>query len=353
MTRPTKEGSTVATSLKGFSAPFGVRVIKRKRKSKENNVSKPYGEPELFENAVALTLLQGTPIEEVVKKVANRWAVIDDKTGAKIGSYDEREKAWEKQRLVRKQKKQKRQQKSASSPKPKSHATAKTAPKSKTAPKAKVSKEQILNQFKSALTKILREGSMISYVFEQNPGADDTLGWEKFISKLSKETVMSDPKLKGILQSVAKSEAKILSLAVNSIKDVLESAGPFQVEQKGVGQDETGDIAMNFVVGMEETGKTLPFAVKIENGRPLILFPEESRNILNSLGTDDSKLLRAELMHAQETVLDNMVDVVNATQKRDDYLKNMEGKLDRVVSGMGPLEVAMLRHLLKNKYKRG
>lgn len=354
-----KESSTVAASVKGFSAPFGVSVVRRKNK-KKNNLSKPYGEPELFENAVASALLDSDNLDEVVVKVGNKWVIKNDKTGSTMGSYDSREAAWEKQRLLRKQKKREGGQHhhhAATASKPKkasgSHKAPKAqlAPKSQKAPKPHVHKEQVMNKLKSVLTSLLKEGSMISYVFEQGPSSEDSLGWERFISKLSRETVLSDPKLKSILQDVAKNEVKILSSAVDAVAKILESTGAFSVEKKGVDQDDSGDIALYFDVKMGKAGKSLPFAVKIENARPVILFPEESKNALNALATDESKLLRAELMHAQETALDNMHDVANATQKRDEYLKDLESKVDQAINGMSPLEVAMIRHLLKNKYR--
>jgi hypothetical protein len=278
-----------------------------------------------------------------------------------MGSYDEREKAWAKQRLVRQQNKRKSPSKSASKTdkQPKSKDKAKKAPSSHKAPKSqkapkskvtKVKKEQMMNQLKSVFMNVLKEGNMLSYVFEQNPISNDSVTWEKFISKLSKETVLSDPKFKAILQAVAKNEAKILGRSVFEIKKVLEGAGPFTVNQKGVDQDEHGEVVMNFEVAIEG-GKKIGFSVKIEHGRPLILFPQDSKHILNSLGTDEAKLLRAELMHIQETILDNMHEVVSATQKRDDYLKNLQGKLDKVVGSLGPLQVAMLKNLLKQNYK--
>lgn len=359
------ESSTASASLKGFSAPFGVSVIRKKKKQKKN-VSKPYGEPELFEHAATLSTLTGLSIEqimEVVKKSGGRYVVTNDKTGSTVGSYEKASDAWEKQRLVRKQNKNKAQKKkkptSEKQPKAKSKADtapkkSKTAPKAKTAPKPKTTKakkEQFLNNLKTAFAKVLSEGNMLNYVFEQQPTATDSAVWEKFIGRLSRETVMADPKLKAILQGVAKSEAKILGAAVNEIKKCLENTGAFQVNQKGVDQNANGDVVMNFDVTLDEGSKKLGFAVKIENGRPLLLFPEDTRMNLNSMATENSKLLRAELMHVQETVLDNMHDVLLATEKRDGYLRSMSEKIDKVISGFGPLEVAMLKNLLKQKYK--
>ncbi|KKQ98806.1 MAG: hypothetical protein UT24_C0036G0004 [Candidatus Woesebacteria bacterium GW2011_GWB1_39_12] len=344
-----KKESSVAGNIKGFQSPIGLRIFRRK---KMTNPSKPYDESKNFENLVTLSALNNQDISEVVQKIGNRWVVVDDKTGARRGSYDSREKAWEKQRMLRKQAKQERKSHSAKKFKAKKAHTAPkphTAPHAKKAPKPRVSKEQILRQVKDVFASVLKEASMISYVFQQPSISEESMMWERFISRLSQETVMSDPKLKLVLNSIAKTEAKVLGSAVNSIAGLLGETGAFSVDKKGVDQDENGDVVMSFDVNMNESGKRLPFAVKLENGRPLILFPEETRRTLNSMGTDESKLLRAETMHIQETVLDNMHDVVEATKNRDNYLKNMQEKITKTVDSMGPLEVALLKYLLKGQ----
>ena len=195
------------------------------------------------------------------------------------------------------------------------------------------------------------EGSAISYVFDQSPVSEDSLGWDSFVSKLSRETVFSDNKLKAILRNMAKAEAKLLGLAINAIKSALESGGQFSVIQGQASQDECGDVFINFIVHLKEDNKKIKLGVKIENAKPLLVFPEEAREILNSLGTEGGKLLRAEIMHCQETVLDNMDDVVKIVHKRNEYLRNLENKIDNIVSNMGPLQVALIKNILKSKYK--
>jgi hypothetical protein len=357
-------GGSQVSDIKGFSAPFG-RKPSKKRKSKKNP-SKPFGEAELFENAVAQALLGEDDFEEVVKKRGNMWVYHDDDTGVEKGAWTDRETAWEKQRQDRKAKSaQKKAGKKKADPlvpvvhKPKKDTQKpKKAPKPKLAPKAKKEKKkrrQKVRRLESItldLLQPLNEGSMMSYVFENTPVSDESVTWEKFVSRLSKQTVFSDPKLKKILQDMAKAEGKMLEKAVDMIGGVLRQTGRFDIDSKKVEiEPDTKDVKMNFVVSMKEGKQKLRFAVKLENGRPLLLFPEETKATLNSMENDDSKLLRAELMHSQETVLDNMEDVVSVTGKRDKYLKQLEKKIDKFLNGVTPLEISMLRYLLKNKYK--
>jgi hypothetical protein len=349
-----KEASTMAGgNVKGFAGPLGGVVKRTKGKKKKINPSAPYGDADLFEMLATYSLLYDKPLSEVVKKKGTRWTVVDDKTGVALGSYDDRKTAWEKQRIIRQQKKSKTK---IPKPKPKDHPTPKNtvkiAPKAKLAPIAQVAKEQFMKEVKKSIVGLLSEGgSMISYVFEQAPTSEDSISWEKFISKLSPETILADPKLKSILKNVAKIEIKILSKSLSALSDILASLGSFEVIRGSVDQDENNDLFMGFAVKIEGSNQKLNFGIKLENGRPLILFPEETRHILNSTPSDESKLLRAEMMHIQETVFDDMSEVVDATAKRDKYLKNVELKIDKAIDRLNPLEIAVLKNLLKNKYK--
>lgn len=368
-------GGSKVSDIKGFSAPFG-RVPKSKRgRKRKKNPSKPYGEAELFESVVAHAMLDDNlnlfselmfqKLGEVVKKRGNMWVYHDDDTGVEKGSWRERETAWEKQRQDRrrqagKEKKRKRDPGIpivAKDPEKKPKDKPKVAPKPKMAKKPKIEKPkrkpkvQKVESIKDMLEP-LREGSMISYVFENTPVSDESVTWEKFIDRLSKQTVLADPKLKKILQNMAKSEGKMLEKAVGLIGNSLRSSGRFDVEQKKVEiEPDTKDVKLNFTVSMAESKMKLDLAVKLENGRPLIVFPDQTRETLNSTPTDESKLFRAELMHIQETILDNMQEVVAVTQKRDKYLKQLEAKVDKLLNSISPLEISMLRYLLKNKYK--
>lgn len=342
-----KNESSIAPNIKGAQGPMSKKVFRRM-------------ESDQFEDLVNKCVLNDQEIEEVVKKRGDNWVVFDDKTGVEKGSYPTRADAWKKQRQFRqtaKQNKPKSKTKKAK-PKPKVGHKAQAAPKAKVAPKAQlaakpdVQKEGLLNLFKQQLHKVLvKEGSALSYVFEQSPLDNDSAEWENFLQKLSKQALVSDERLKNILRNVAKAEMKILSNSVNAIKEILESTGTFEVIQGKPNQDSEGNVFLSFVVSFVEFNKKLPFAVKVENGRPLIHFPDQTRAELNSMNSEESKLLRAELMHIQETVLDKVEDLTVATEKRDAYLKSMESQIDRILKNMDALQVSMLRHVLKQKYK--
>ena len=337
-----EESSTVGASLTGFQGP----KISNQRKKQ---LSKPF--VGTFEEAVAYAVMngRGDDIEEVVKKRGNQWVFYDDETDVQRGSYADRDTAWEVQRQHRRAQQVAKHNKNTRKKRDPSKAIVDKPPsnnKEKAKP-VKFRKQEALNRIKG----IMKE-SFMSYVFEQAPVSGDAAAWEKFLERLSRETVMSDPKLKSILEKSIKSEMDLLKRSVLEIKKILESTKSFSVKEKGVEKDkESQRIKTGFDVEMKKNKKTLPFSVQIENGRPLIMFPDESKDTINALANNESKLLRAELMHAQETVLDKMPEVVDLNGKRDKYLSSVQAKIDKTVEQFNLLEISMLKYLLKNKYK--
>jgi hypothetical protein len=351
--KPKKEGSSMGGGMvKGFLGPLGGSEYDPEKPKKQHISS------ELFEDLIAFAEARGENLPETVKKRGENWVVYDDKTGVEKGTYAKRADAWKFQRQSRLQKKNSTKQKSKKkigkvklSKKSELAPGAKVAHGAFTAPKAKTeSKETFKKMLMKNLTQVLQE-SALHYVFEQSPLSKESQEWDSFLQKLSKQTVMSDPKLKQILHDVAKSEVGTLAKAVQEIKNYLEQTGKFQVEQKKADQDEMGDLMLNFDVGVLETGKKYTFSVKIDGNKPLIKFSDEVKNQLNANLDDETKYLRANLMYCQETILDEMNDLSISTEKRDDYLSSIQASLDEILSKMEPLQLVMLRSLVKSKYK--
>ncbi len=336
MTRKKHEASTTA-AIKGASAPYGAPVRRKK-----SNPSAPYGEDELFESIIAEAEMNEEDVEEVVKKRGSVWVHHDDKTDAELGSYKDRDTAWEKQRQHRARKKREKER------------AGKTKQKKSPEPAPiggkKVTKEAVMEHIMGMMKKVLNE-SAISYVFEQPQNSEESMAWDRFVGALSKESIMSDNRLKAILLGLEKSEMGLLNKAVKSVKSALEGSGFPVKNPKAVKDAANGEVAVNMVVELEENKKEVEVVVRVENGRPLIFLPDRTKNTINTLNNDESKLFRAELISVQEKELDLMDDLVKASDKRDNYLKNLEGKIDKMVRGLGPLEIAVMKNLLKNKYK--
>lgn len=330
------EASTVA-SISGFQQPEPYdRLIKKK-----SEVNSP------FENIVTISALNQEELPETVKKRGDHWVLFDDeKKDVVLGTFDKREKAWDKQRMMRKRKKVQKDLKK------KMDARRKDAAEPQQIKSVAKKKEESFNFLKDKIKKILTE-SKVTYFFEQPQNDKDAIEWENFIEKLSRETLMADKKLKNVIMNLEKNKLKVLKNSMNIVKDALQSSkGRFQVtDMKSQQDEETGEARISFGVKMKTSKEPLIFSMKIENSRPLIHIPPNTTQELNMLSNDQSKLLRAELIHVQETQLNNVEDIVISSEKRDNYLRMIEKKVDKFMTGLTPIEIAVLKKLIKLKYK--
>lgn len=347
--------SSIAGNITGIQMPGG----NKQKKKNVVDVSKPYEEmdPELFENLVIESELQGKSIDEVVRKQGSLYTLFDDDTDKPIMSFKNRKAAWEKQRDYRRRKGYEKKQAKSKHKKEKEHEKITKqlfAGKKKKKPQ-KLKKEDISQMMQGALliemvsSGLLKE-NVLEYVFENQPNTD-TLEWDSFLKGLSKDAIMSDEKLKKIIGNLMSSESKILKKSMNIVKDRLLKAG-FEIKQSKISADPTnGRIRGDFYIYLKDEKKDLPFGIRVENGRPLIFIPDETKQQLNNIQTPSAKMLRSELIHAQETALDVMDDVIKASGKRDQYFGSLEKNLDKMMNNLNSVEIAMLRKLIKTKYK--
>lgn len=350
-----KENSTVA-SVRGVQSPGG-----NKKRKDVVDVSQPYEEMDesLFEQMVVDAAMKGKNIKEVVRKKGSLFVIFDDDDEHEISSHRDRDEAWEKQRSMRARKKLEKGSKKKKKQKEKEHEkiTKDLFGKKKRAvptagPQAK--KEELVRMF----TKILSEGTLrenvLEYVFENQPDAD-VLEWDNFLKGLSKQAIMADDKLKKIITTLMKSEQRTLQTSMKIVKDRMSKAG-FEVGKSKISASpENGRLRAELFVELfddaKDTKEVLGFGLRIENGRPLLFIPNETKQKLNTMNTQNSKLLRSELLHIQETELDNIDDVVNATAKRDQYFASLEKSMDKMMTGFSPVELAMVRNLIKTKFR--
>lgn len=343
--------SSIAAGIRGVQSPGG-----KKNTKNVVNVSQPHEEmdEDLFEQLVVEAEMNDRNIKEVVRKKGNLFIHFDDDTEREIASYRDRETAWEHQRNYRKRKELEKGEEKKKKQKEKEHEKITKqlfGKKRRDIPSPeKPKKEALVRMF----TKMLGEGTLrenvLEYVFENQPN-QDVLEWDNFLKSLPKQTIIGDEKLKKIIGNLMKSEVKIINKSMSIVKDSLKKAG-FNVSKSKVSASPTnGRIRGEFYVVMPEAKKTLPFGLRIENGRSLIFIPNETKQILNTMGTPESKAIRAELIHTQETLLDPMDDVVKATAKRDAYFDSLEKDMDKLVNDLSPVQIAIIKKLIKTKYK--
>jgi hypothetical protein len=328
-----KDEATTTANVGGYLGRFPGPILRNPARFDPYGIEKPVKK----KKKTFIDLVAGHVIDsknETVKKRGSTWVLYDDRTGVEIGSYRDRKTAWAKQRLKRNQDKIKRTQQQAMR-------------KRKKKQKGKTKKESLI----TALAHMLLNENSLNYSFENQPIGMDNVIWDDFVNKITPETLHSDPKLKSILDEMQQSKTKVLKKAFDKLRVILEKTKHFEVlDVKGT-RDPYGQPAAEFTVKMLGNNATVCLGLEIHNGRPLVCLPEETKQQLNSICNDESKLLRAELMHVQETEFDNMNDTIAVAKRRDKYLNSVMKELDKHVGGMIPMQIALLKNLLKAKYK--
>ena len=349
--------SSIMSGIRGVQMPGG-----NKKRKNVVDVSQPYEEMDesLFEKLVIDAAMKGKNIKEVVRKKGTLFVHFDDDDGHEIASYRDRKSAWEHQRNYRKRKALEKEGGKKKKEKEKEHEKITKDlfwKKKRAVPVAGgtvAKKEELVRMFQKILSEGTLRENILSYVFEQ-PSNTDVLEWDNFLKGLSKDAIMADPKLKNIITGLMKSEQRILQNSMKIVKDRLTKAG-FEVGKSKVSANpENGRLRGEFYCELYDDGKdakeVLGFGLSIENGRPLLFIPNETKQKLNSMNTQNSKLLRSELLHIQETELDNIDDVVNATTKRDAYFASLEKNMDKMMTNFTPVELAVVKKLLKTKFR--
>ncbi len=326
-----KDEATTTANIGGYLGRFPGPILRNPARFDPYGIEKPpKKKKKSFIDLVAGHVMDGK--NETVKKRGSTWVLYDDKTGVEIGSYRDRKTAWAKQRLKRNQDKIKRMQQQATRKRKK---------------KQKAKKESLI----TALAHMLLNENSLNYSFENQPIGMDNVIWDDFVNKVTPETLHSDPKLKSILDEMQQSKVKVLKKAFDKIRIILEKTKHFEVVDVKATRDPYGQPAAEFTVKMLGNNAAVCLGLEIHNGRPLVCLPEETKQQLNSICNDESKLLRAELMHVQETEFDNMNDTIAVAKRRDKYLNSVMKELDKHVGGMVPMQIALLKNLLKAKYK--
>jgi hypothetical protein len=213
-----------------------------------------------------------------------------------------------------------------------------SAAKAKT--KSKSKKESLDYIAKSIAESIFRE---------EKEGSE----WDEYISKLSKQAVLADKTFQNMQKNIIKRSEKALKSATGTVKSSLGPAG-FKLNDKGIKKDSEAEEMYSefFLADDEGTAEVGPFYVKMVKGSPAIDVSQNARNSLTRLEPDRSKVLRSKIMEIQEDMLDSDVGVAKAIQKRDEYLKKLEGKIDGFVADLNALEITMLKNVLVNKYRK-
>lgn len=179
---------------------------------------------------------------------------------------------------------------------------------------------------------------------------DNTSQWDERITKLSKQAIEADTKLQNLQKNIEKKSETAIQSAFSVIQKALKSR-KMQTKSSGVKKDmQKQKTFLQFTVDVD--GTTIgPFFIFVEDSKPKIEISDEAKQKLMKIEPENAKLLRAELITAQEDALDGISDVSDVVLKRDNYLKKLETNVDEFVAGLNALEISILKNLLTSKYR--
>ena len=174
--------------------------------------------------------------------------------------------------------------------------------------------------------------------------------WDERMVKLSKAALEADKKLQSLQKNIEKKGESTISTAFQIIQKTLKPR-KMQAKSDGIKKDQSRQktfLQFTITVDMTDVG---PFYIFVENGKPKIEMSDEAKKLLMKIEAEKAKLLRAELITAQEDSLDIMSDIQDAVEKRDTYLDKLESRVDDFVSGLNATELTVLKNLLVQKYR--
>jgi len=208
--------------------------------------------------------------------------------------------------------------------------------------KAKAKKES-LQLVKSFVMQTMNEA-----LFREEEDAGSR--WDERMVKLSKAALEADKKLQSLQKNIEKKGESTISTAFQIIQKTLKPR-KMQAKSDGIKKDQSRQktfLQFTITVDMTDVG---PFYIFVENGKPKIEMSDEAKKLLMKIEAEKAKLLRAELITAQEDSLDIMSDIQDAVEKRDTYLDKLESRVDDFVSGLNATELTVLKNLLVQKYR--
>ncbi|MHB8407940.1 MAG: hypothetical protein ACYDHY_07640 [Acidiferrobacterales bacterium] len=179
---------------------------------------------------------------------------------------------------------------------------------------------------------------------------EDAQEWIQFLNRVPKAALAKDKKFASLQKKVDKTAEKTLDLAFKSIvRSVGKSA---KLRSHGVRRDEANRPFISFTAEINGV-EADPFNIRLSDaGIPSLEVTQKAKGDLAKADPNVVKLFRAELIQAQEQILDDMNLAQKELAKRDAYLDKSQGEIDSFVSELSPLGLSLLKQLLVQKYRK-
>ena len=171
--------------------------------------------------------------------------------------------------------------------------------------------------------------------------------WDEYLSKISTNVLQGDKGYQRIQKQLQQATEQSLGQAVKLIQKSLGQSVKVKSTGKTQFKDGKAHIPFSIISPGAEIG---PIFLYVDNGMPRIEFSDEAKNSLTKVEPETAKAIRGSLATAEDA-LGQVGGVKAATGNRDNYLKNLEAKVDKMISAMSPLQISMMKNLLVKKYK--
>jgi len=191
---------------------------------------------------------------------------------------------------------------------------------------------------------------LVSTLILESLMKEDPQRWIQFLNKVPKAALTKDQKFVNLQRRIDRKAEKVLEAAFKALSRAVGKTG--KLRSHGVRRDDANRPFISFTaeIGQAEAD---PFYIRLgDDGRVTVEVTQKAKGDLAKVDPDVAKLFRAELITAQEQVLDGMDDAQEEMGKRDAYLERTESDLDSFVSELSPMGLSLLKQLLVQKYRK-
>lgn len=197
--------------------------------------------------------------------------------------------------------------------------------------------------------KDFMEKKIISIILKKNLHESVLLEEPDIFNMLPLKILDNDGKLKKYKKEIEKKSKDVLNNAFLTIRKNVNSK--VKLESEGIKQDTGGNYYFSFNAILDNVSIG-PININIVNDIPIIDLTSDAKAALTKIKPESAKIFRADLMITQEKVLDNIKDLYDVVTNRNKYLKNLEDKIDKYIVSLSPVELSLIKNLLKRKYRK-
>ena len=171
--------------------------------------------------------------------------------------------------------------------------------------------------------------------------------WDEFIKKISDQTVESD---RGFQRVMKKLDAEMNNTLNQSLKIIQKQLGAnAKVKAMGVKKTDDGRTYMGFQIE-SDNADVGPVYVYSNNGVPRIELSDSAKASFSKISPGTATAIRGALATAEDA-LERSGGLQDLISQRDQYLSGLEGRIDKSISELSPLGLALAKRLLVKKYR--